>query len=544
MTTNGQHHLWQQVESYLRTELGEARWMSAFDGSLLLEDPPEPNGTQAQPAPGRQFQLVAPNEVARDKINSEHTAIVRQAIAEHAELPVDQVGLEVRLRQGELLPPPTDFAAVLPPPSASNGQLADQPHSNGSHSNGSAAGDPASHGYDQLAAALAGASRNGAGSNTNGASPDSASPNGTGPDPSQYASSYNPRFSFENFVNGSNSRFAYQATLAVAEHPGEHYNPLFIYGNVGLGKTHLLQAAANFVNRYYPEKRTMYVATETFLNDFLVAIRKKQGEKFREKYRQLDVLILDDVQVLEGKESTQEEIFHTFNYLYENKKQLIFSSDRPPDALHTLENRLRSRFKSGLMTDIQPPDIETRLVILAQNVEQHNNKQVAMSRPATEVPQDILSFIAENFTENVRELEGALTKVLAHVELMGVTPTLDLAKELLSDLISSNPTQLPSAPEIICLATEMFAITEKELTGKSRTQGLVAARHITMYAIREHTDLSYPAIGEYFSGRDHSSVMHAVSKVKKQMKENHETYQQVLTLTSSIKAAKHLSLAG
>ena len=536
--TNGQH-LWQQVEHDLRSELGEARWLSTFADSLLLEEPPEPNGTLDQPEASRQFQLIASNKIARDNINSKHLDDVKRLIAKYEDLPADQVGLEVQLRQGELLPPPTDFGAVLPSSSSSNGQLHDQPHPNGSAAGdpaGNPSGAPASDSYDQLAGSPGGgpgdADSNGAGAGSN-----------PGSDPTESASNYNPRFRFENFVNGSNSRFAYQATLAVAEHPGEHYNPLFVYGNVGLGKTHLLQAAANFVRKYYPEKRTMYVATETFLNDFLVAIRKKQGEKFREKYRQLDVLILDDIQVLEGKESTQEEIFHTFNYLYENKKQLIFSSDRPPDALHTLENRLRSRFKSGLMTDIQPPDIETRLVILAQNVEQHNQKQLSMSRPATEVPQDILGFIAENFTENVRELEGALTKVLAHAELMGVTPTLDLAKELLSDLISSNPAQLPSAQEIIYLATEMFAVAEKDLTGKSRTQDLVTARHITMYAIREHTDLSFPAIGEYFSGRDHSSVMHAVSKVKTQMKENHETYQKVLNLTSSIKASKHLALA-
>ena len=531
-TTKNEQHLWQQVEHDLRTELGEARWLSTFADSLLLEEPSECNATLEQPAPSRQFQLVASNKIARDNINSKHLDDVKRLIAKYEDLPADQVGLEVQLRQGELLPPPTDFEAVLPPPNSSNGQFHDQPHPNGAAAGdptGGPADDPTGNSYSQLADGPGDTSRNGADSDS---------------DPSGGASNYNPRFRFENFVNGSNSRFAYQAMLAVAEHPGEHYNPLFVYGNVGLGKTHLLQATANFVRQYYPEKRTMYVATETFLNDFLVAIRKKQGEKFREKYRQLDVLILDDIQVLEGKESTQEEIFHTFNYLYENKKQLIFSSDRPPDALQTLENRLRSRFKSGLMTDIQPPDIETRLVILAQNVEQHNQKQLSMSRPATEVPQDILGFIAENFTENVRELEGALTKVLAHAELMGVTPTLDLAEKLLSDLISSNPTQLPSAQEIICLATELFAVAEKDLTGKSRTQDLVTARHITMYAIREHTDLSFPAIGEYFSGRDHSSVMHAVSKVKTQMKENHETYQQVLTLTTSIKAAKNSALVG
>ena len=347
-----------------------------------------------------------------------------------------------------------------------------------------------------------------------------------------------PRFTFDNFVSGSTNRFAYQATLAVAETPGTAYNPLFIFGNVGLGKTHLLQASAHFVKTHYPEKTMRYMATETFLNDFLMAIRNKQSEQFRQRYRKLDVLILDDIQILEGKEALQEELFHTFNHMYDQNKQLIFSSDRPPDALLTLQDRLRSRFKSGLLTDIQPPSIEVRLAILEQNVEQHNARRDRNTQPPIVIPEDALMFIAENFTENIRELEGALTKVIAHAQLLRIPPSYDSAKEILGDLIGHNNSANLTAHDIIQIATNFFSLPKEELLGPCRTKDLVTARHITMYALREHTDLSLPIIGGLFDGRDHTSVLHAVNKITEKMKTDNSIHSQVLRLTNHITRGK------
>lgn len=549
-----------------KADANTAKDAAARAAKQPAKQPTKPPANQATNQPGPEhihFQLVTPNKVTRDNIVSNHLPDIRRLIAKHCQVDNDKVSLDIQIgrtrtgrtranqpranqKQGDQLPPPTDFAATLPfeldrgePDSREPGGEPSSEHPSGDHPNSDH--HPGGHGLGEgLEASQANHPSQAA--NTSQTAPPNQStthPNQSTTPPNQTdPNRFNPRFTFDNFVSGSTNRFAYQATLAVAEHPGQSYNPLFIYGNVGLGKTHLLQATANFMSRYYSQMRVRYVSTETFLNDFLAAIRKKQGDKFREKYRQLDALILDDIQFLEGKESTQEEIFHTFNYLYENKKQLVISSDRPPDSLQTLENRLRSRFKSGLITDIQPPEVETRLVILQLNVDHHNKLRESLNRPPTRVPDDVLGFIAENFKENVRELEGALTRVLAHAEIMGVSPTCETAAELLGDLMSHSPVQLPSAKEIIRLATEVFEVSEEKLTGKSRIQGLVTARHITMYAIREHTDLSYPAIGEFFSGRDHSSVMHAVAKIKRSMKENETTYRDVLNLTSKINAAR------
>jgi len=471
--------------------------------------------TEAKPQTTTSLLLVVPNKLTHDNIASKYLATLKKIIARYLPSPDDDISLSIQIRPvADAIPAPTDFTSVLPQAQMDN-RFSNSPSKDARPFAGDAdweAPSQPSNGYSSVAGQKL-------------------------PDLPK-APSFNPRFTFENFVSGSTNRFAYSATLGVAEHPGDYYNPLFIFGNVGLGKTHLLQAVANYVTQHYPQKRALYVATETFLNDFLEALKKRRGNQFREKYRQLDVLILDDIQVLEGKESTQEEIFHTFNYLYESNKQLIFSSDRPPDALQTLENRLRSRFKSGLLADIQPPDIETRLIILQQNVEHQNRKLVSLSRPIIDMPQDVLNFIAENFKENIRELEGALTKVMAHSQLMGVSPTLDSTSDLLGDLISHSSSHFLSPQGIIKLATEMFKLSQEELTGQSRKQELVMPRHITMYAIREHTDLSYPAIGEFFSNRDHSSVMHAVSKVKKQIKEKPEVYESVVALTSKINLAR------
>lgn len=512
--------------------------------------------------------LVVPNKFTRDNISSKYLKILKRIIAKYLQSPDEEISLSIQIRQvTDAIPLPTDFTSVLPqeqfgnrfsdsrsrdarlfsggddwgsPTQRSNGALPGG-HSTLADNNGTLSRGQEVGFNHEMRGDFSPGPNNEPNQNYNRhykATPNYNSSAGQNLPDLQKTPPFNPRFTFDNFVSGSTNRFAYSATLGVAEHPGDYYNPLFIFGNVGLGKTHLLQAVANYVIQHYPQKRALYVATETFLNDFLEALKKRRGNQFREKYRQLDVLILDDVQVLEGKESTQEEIFHTFNYLYENNKQLIFSSDRPPDALQTLENRLRSRFKSGLLADIQPPDIETRLIILQQNVEHQNRKLLSLSRPIIDMPQDVLNFIAENFKENIRELEGALTKVMAHSQLMGVSPTLDSTSDLLGDLISHSSTHFLSPQGIIKLATEMFKVSQDELTGQCRKQELVMPRHITMYAMREHTDLSYPAIGTFFSNRDHSSVMHAVSKVTKQIKEKREVYEFVVSLTSKINLAR------
>ena len=535
---------WQQTEldiplDDLRQELGEAKWNSTFAHSHLYhaetlfpsEDSAESDALDADAHAQRSFVLAVPNTVIRDKIVTRHIADLQRLIARHIQQPAERISLEVRVADlpqnglaeeaaGESLMPAAGPAAGLNdigspstmPPSALSAnfdptRLADIDfRSQKRFADTGEIGETAFRG--------------------NWGEPRTTSPLA------------HTRFTFDNFVSGSTNRFAYQATLAVAETPGTAYNPLFIFGNVGLGKTHLLQAAAHFVKTHYPDKAVRYMATETFLNDFLMSIRNKQSEQFRQRYRKLDVLILDDIQILEGKEAMQEELFHTFNHMYGQNKQLIFSSDRPPDALLTLQDRLRSRFKSGLLTDIQPPSIEVRLAILEQNVEQHNARRDRNTQPPIVIPETALMFIAENFTDNIRELEGALTKVIAHAQLLRIPPSYESAKEILSDLISHNSSEKLTAYDIIHLATEFFSLPKEELLGPCRTKDLVMARHITMYALREHTDLSLPTIGGLFDGRDHTSVLHAVNKITEKMQTDNGIHSQVLKLTNQITRGK------
>jgi len=330
---------------------------------------------------------------------------------------------------------------------------------------------------------------------------------------------------FDDFVRGPSNRFAYAAAFAVAETPGRSYNPLFIYGDAGLGKTHLLVAIKHYVEENYPDYVVRYVTSETFLNEFIEAIRLNTSADFKRRYRDVNVLLVDDIQFLEHRKETQEEFFHTFNALHEGGRQLVLSSDRPPDAISTLENRLRSRFKMGLTTDIQPPDLETRLAILRKKAEDE----------AVAVPYDVLEFIATNITDNIRELEGALNRVSALGKLVNAPLTLAEAEKHLHDILGDRQPR-PITPKLILQTTsEMFDFSIEELQGKSRQRPLVTARQIAMYVFRELTDLSYPAIAREFGGRDHTTVIHAVEKIKTLMGERRQIFDQVSELVTQVR---------
>ncbi len=333
-----------------------------------------------------------------------------------------------------------------------------------------------------------------------------------------------PRYTFEHFVVGQSNRFAHAAAMAVAEQPGTHYNPLFIYGGAGLGKTHLLQAVGHHVLELAPTRVVRYVSSENFFNEFIDGIRSKRMDEFKARYRTTDVLLLDDVQFFEGKEQILEEFFHTFNSLYESGKQMVISSDRHPRHLKTLEDRLRSRFEWGLLTDIQPPDVETRLAILRMNLE-------SLEQP---MPEDVLLFIAENVEDNIRELEGAMTRVTAFAGLTGQLVNLEIARDVLQDLVPSSTPRPLTADQIMDRAAAAFGFTSVDLRAKSRRQPLVLARQVAMYLCRELTDLSLPQIGSLFD-RDHSTVLHAVDKVKGLLQTDHQVFERVTALSQELR---------
>jgi chromosomal replication initiator protein len=337
---------------------------------------------------------------------------------------------------------------------------------------------------------------------------------------------FNPRYTFEAFVTGASNRFAHAAALAVAETPARSYNPLFIYGTAGLGKTHLLHAIAHYVHQNYPAYRVRYVSTEAFLNDYVEGIRSNSMAGFKKKYRDNDVLLVDDIQFMEGKEGLQEEFFHTFNQLHGANRQIVLSSDRPPRAIATLEDRLRSRFEWGLITDIQPPDLETRLAILRKKAE----------REPTHVPDEVLEFIATHVTNNIRELEGALIRVSAFASLNRSPLSAEMAAEVLGDILSDSQPRQITAQIILEATSKMFGFPIEELQGKSRRRPLVTARQVGMYVCREMTDLSYPAIAREYGGRDHTTVIHAVEKIGALMKERRQIYDQVTELIQSLKS--------
>jgi chromosomal replication initiator protein len=336
----------------------------------------------------------------------------------------------------------------------------------------------------------------------------------------------NPKYSFDSFVIGSSNRFAHAAALAVAEAPAQAYNPLFIYGGTGLGKTHLLQAIAGYIAEHSRHFSVRYVTSETFMNDFINSLRDKRIEGFKQRYRHYDLLLVDDIQFFEHKERIQEEFFHTFNSLYEAGRQIVISSDRPPRAIATLEARLRSRFEWGLITDIQAPDLETRIAILRKKV-----KTDAIHIPDAQV----LTFIASRISTNIRELEGALTRVVAFSSLTGRPMTVELAQEVLKDVFPQGELPEVSVERIQETVIERFGISMQELVGDRRSQSIVYPRQVAMYLCRELTDSSLPKIGKKFGGRDHTTVIHATSKIAKLIQEDRSVYNLVQELTARIK---------
>jgi chromosomal replication initiator protein len=336
----------------------------------------------------------------------------------------------------------------------------------------------------------------------------------------------NPRYTFDQFVIGASNRFAHAAALSVAESPSRSYNPLFIYGAAGLGKTHLLHAIGHHVRALFSSKRVRYVSTETMMNEFVDAMRSKGMPAFKRRYREVDVLLVDDIQFLERTEQLQEEFFYTFNDLHGRGSQIVISSDRPPKSIATIEDRLRSRFEWGLITDIQPPEFETRLAILRKKAEAEH---------LDGIPNDVLAFIADNVVDNVRELEGSLIRVAAYSSLHRVPLTDDVAKEVLADLLPAARPRIITPTLILEETAKMFGWTVDDLCGKSRRRPLVTARQIGMYVFRELTDYSYPKIAEEFGGRDHTTVMHACEKIRSQMAEKRVVFEQVNDLISRIK---------
>jgi chromosomal replication initiator protein len=339
------------------------------------------------------------------------------------------------------------------------------------------------------------------------------------------ASQLNPRYIFETFVIGASNRFAHAAAVAVAEAPAKAYNPLFIYGESGLGKTHLLHAIGAYAKELYGSTRVRYVSSEEFTNDFINSIRDDKASVFQKRYRDLDILLVDDIQFLENKERTQEEFFHTFNTLYNANKQIVISSDRPPKQLTTLEDRLRSRFEWGLITDIQPPELETRIAIL--------RKKAAQDK--LNAPDDVLEYIASKISTNIRELEGALIRVTAFASLNRQLVDLALAEIVLKDLIQDEGGPEITGPTIMAQTASYFSLSVEDLCGTSRSRVLVNARQIAMYLCRELTELSLPKIGQAFGGRDHTTVMHADRKIRQLMAERRSIYNQVTELTNRIK---------
>jgi chromosomal replication initiator protein len=345
--------------------------------------------------------------------------------------------------------------------------------------------------------------------------------------PIEGSSRLNPRYTFETFVKGSSNRFAHAAAFAVAEVPANAYNPLFIYGNSGLGKTHLLHAIGNYVQQYWPLKKVRYVSSEVFTNDFINAIQNNSSFNFQAKYRQVDVLLIDDIQFLQGKKETQESFFATFNALHEQGKQVVITSDVSPKLLNSFDERMRSRFEWGLMTDIQAPELETRIAILRKKAE---NDQIRVS-------DEILDYMAARISSNIRELEGALIRVTAFAALNRTQIDMPLVQAVLKDVVPLGEDGNSIAPmEIVRAVSSYFKLTQEELFGKSRSQAIVTGRQIAMYLCREKTSMSLPKIGALFGGRDHTTVMYAIKKVGDLMKERRSIYNNVTDIMSGLKS--------
>lgn len=463
MQVSDREQLWTAVAQILRAQVSEAVWFSTFQDVVPVE------------GGDNELRVSAPNSHLRDRIMSRYLPLVRDALEE-----IGYAGrtFEVDVQvsdQAEETREQFDFE----PSDPTNSTTPDQPSSARS-SRGSDAQD------------IAG---------------------------------LNPRYSFDTFVKGQSNQFALAAAQRVAETPGRSYNPLFIYGAAGLGKTHLLHAIGHYVHRHYQHDVVRYVSTETFLNEYVDAIRTNTTASFKRRYRDIDVLLIDDIQFMEGKEGLQEEFFHTFNSLHGANKQIVISSDRMPDAIPTLEERLRGRFKWGLITDVQPPDMETRLAILRNKADRDDSR----------VPPETLEFIATNITNNIRELEGAFIRVTAYASLNRVPITTHLAEQLLRDLLTDSGAKTRTDDELLNEMAIILGQSVEALRGKSRQRPLVTSRQIAMYVFRDLTDLSYPAIARLFGGRDHTTVIHAVEKIQRLMSERKQVYDQVTDMVQRLK---------
>lgn len=468
----GADQVWSSAADRLREMVADGVWQSTF------------SQVEAIDLDNDVIILAVPNSIIRDKLEGTYRGLVEDAIDQASE---DSLAVQFDLRPPTLFDSlSSDFDAHPPSTGAGSDVTARQP-------------DPAPR----------------AGSADNNA-PYRPAPSLDGGN----------RYTFDGFVIGPSNRFAHAAGLSVAERPGESYNPLFIYGSAGLGKTHLLRAIEHYVNDVYPDLRVLYISTEQFLNEFVDSIRNSSNNDFKRRYRQIDVLLVDDIQFIAGKDGLQEEFFHTFNELYGSGRQIVLSSDRPPDAIPTLEDRLRSRFMMGLLTDIQPPDVETRMAILHKKAD----------RDGYFIPTEVSEFIATNITSNIRELEGALTKVTAYANLNRQPMTRDLAEQTLRDFIADRQPRPITVDMILDSTAEQFHFDLAELIGKSRRRPLVEARQIAMYVTRELTDLSYPLIAAAFGGRDHTTVMHACEKIGKQMTERSQIFEKVGALERTVRA--------
>jgi chromosomal replication initiator protein len=457
------HRLWTMCATLLRAQVSDPVWHTAFEGVRAVD------------YDGRTLILGVPSALAKERIEGRYLGLVRDALAE-AGAPHFELVLRIEPPEPPSLwtvPPPETAPATVPLGSAPAGG-----YSAGEHTLAPHTGDI----------------------------------------------ELNPRYTFENFVIGGSNRFAHAAAQSVAEMPARRWNPLFIYGDAGLGKTHLLQAIASYVNDNYPAYRVRYVTSETFLNEFIDSMHSDTRDAFKRRYRDIDVLLVDDVQFFQGKQETLEEFFHTFNHLHQTNRQIVLSSDRAPDQIG-FEDRLRSRFQQGLLTDIQPPELETRLAILRKKAELETAR----------IPPDVLEFIAANIKDNIRVLEGALIRVSAFASLTHEPITVDRATQVLADLLSESQPR-PITPLLIMEeATAQFGFSIEELQSKHRQRPLVTARQIAMYVMRELTELSYPNIAREFGGRDHTTVIHAVEKIGALMSKDRQIYDQVTRLMKAVR---------
>ena len=501
------HRLWNMCAALLRAQVSDPVWHTAFEGVRAVD------------YDGRTLTLGVTSALAKERIEGRNLGLVRVALTEAG---AAQVELHLRI---DPLEPPTLWTVPTPqgyvePPSHDTPQPGPRPgYMPPRNRPEDRAQDAPRHPQPQPQPQHGQEHRQQHGQQQhqdNGRPAGSTAPTGD--------VELNPRYTFENFVIGGSNRFAHAAAQSVAEMPARRWNPLFIYGDAGLGKTHLLQAIASYVNDNYPAYRVRYVTSETFLNEFIESMQSGSRDGFKRRYRDIDVLLVDDVQFFQGKQETLEEFFHTFNHLHQTNRQIVLSSDRAPDQIG-FEDRLRSRFQQGLLTDIQPPELETRLAILRKKAELETAR----------IPPEVLEFIATNIKDNIRVLEGALIRVSAFASLTHEPITVERATQVLADLLSESQPR-PITPQFILdEASAQFGFTVEELQSKHRQRPLVTARQIAMYVMRELTELSYPNIAREFGGRDHTTVIHAVEKIGALMSKDRQIYDQVTRLMKSVR---------